>query len=892
MHSSAALIILSFFVWHLTWNMILNKSRGLQWVSAEQVLVSLITGMILQSLAGWSPWLAITLAVIGSLAYYINLIHIRFFGELIAISQIKQFLISKNTASASGEMLFQAAGRLVKWGDAYFVILLSEAIVSLFIGTHHPDEPLWKWWALNGLLLLLIAATIRQYRSLRRGAVSSRDFGMFISYYFSWLLERRRRSEQANLHDELAAQLIEAQDETESEHTPDDEWFGKFKGMNVVLIQLESFQRYLLNHKVEGQEVTPFLNRMANEHIAFTDIFSQYGQGHTSDAELAVLHSLYPLKQEVVNYNHYDKKYYGLPSIMRNHGYQAMAYHGYKGDFYNRRMMMKTHGFESFVSEEDYMTTDRACGWMSDFSFFEQSVEKIKGMRQPFFAFMISLTSHFPFKLEERHWKLNLSKEVPEFLAHYYQCVNYTDRALQHFYECMEREGLLDNTVLACYGDHEGVTTEHFPSLCEELGMNLSNHLKISNRMSMAQVPFIIASGDPERKLTLMSDKVGSTLDVGQTLLHLLGIPKIGYGSGMNLFTAPDERVVPLSQYPLGSYATHDLICYAPASGDYVKSVIYDRKKEKLILPVSGTNKDQFDYSRQQISRSEYLIVNDLLVTEDQSNKVGPSTVEAATFMPNIERILSIAEEESIILPLTLALDQVYLKGQKNDADKMKRLEAYYKETRKKNIRFFSTLDLEANDTTVYFGDPQYSKIFINNGYKVELVQPVALPQYMAGLPDHSLIVSVVKDDGANKFDPQFAEEMVEYGIHRLNKKKYRHSYMNLIYKNKGYVSLFEEVSELPIEMDWECGTILNGIALPFHLQAASKGARVGNMSEIKVNGFSCSKNQRGLNFAVVDMNSGKVIDMFVADTCVTTTIANGMYRAIREAEPQEVMKL
>lgn len=374
--------------------------------------------------------------------------------------------------------------------------------------------------------------------------------------------------EQERLHLEFAAQPAGAQHKLPDEELPADEWFGKFKGMNVILVQLESFQQFLLNLKIEDQEITPFMNRMARDNIAFTDIFSQYALGHTSDAELAVLHSLYPLKNEVVNYNHYDKKYAGMPSILRNHSYQAMAYHGYKGDFYNRRTMMKTHGFEAFFSEEDYMPTDLAREWISDFSFFEQSVEKIKGMKEPFFSFMISLTSHFPFHLEEKHWGLNFSNDVPKFLAMYYQSVNYTDRALQYFYERLELEGLLDNTVFAFYGDHEGVTPEHLPKLYEQLGIHQSNMRSEINGIRVAKVPFVVASGDANRRIALTSDRVGSTLDVGQTLLHLLGLPKINYGMGTSLFTAPEDRVVPLAQYHLGSFATRDTLCIASESGN------------------------------------------------------------------------------------------------------------------------------------------------------------------------------------------------------------------------------------------------------------------------------------------------------------------------------------
>ena len=38
----------------------------------------------------------------------------------------------------------------------------------------------------------------------------------------------------------------------------DSEMFGLAKGRNVIVLHLESFQQFLINMKVDGQEVTPF----------------------------------------------------------------------------------------------------------------------------------------------------------------------------------------------------------------------------------------------------------------------------------------------------------------------------------------------------------------------------------------------------------------------------------------------------------------------------------------------------------------------------------------------------------------------------------------------------------------------------------------------------------
>ena len=60
--------------------------------------------------------------------------------------------------------------------------------------------------------------------------------------------------------------------------SPNPEYFGKGKGMNVIYIHLESFQNFLIDYKLNGQEVTPFLNSFKKMRIRFILITSSIKQ--------------------------------------------------------------------------------------------------------------------------------------------------------------------------------------------------------------------------------------------------------------------------------------------------------------------------------------------------------------------------------------------------------------------------------------------------------------------------------------------------------------------------------------------------------------------------------------------------------------------------------------
>lgn len=67
---------------------------------------------------------------------------------------------------------------------------------------------------------------------------------------------------------------------------------GVAKGKNVIIIQMEAMQNFLLGRSVDGQEVTPNLNRLTQSSIYFDNYFTQIGQGGQMDLEPTLLNLL------------------------------------------------------------------------------------------------------------------------------------------------------------------------------------------------------------------------------------------------------------------------------------------------------------------------------------------------------------------------------------------------------------------------------------------------------------------------------------------------------------------------------------------------------------------------------------------------------------------------
>lgn len=262
------------------------------------------------------------------------------------------------------------------------------------------------------------------------------------------------------------------------------------KGKNLIVIQLEAFQDFVINAYYNGQEITPNINRLIeNDTLYYDRYYSNIGKGNTADAEFSSLNSLYPLIDGETYRLYEDNTFRGLPWLMRKQGYKAFAVHGYEGEFWNREAAYPYQGFEDYISMED-MEQDEIIGLgISDKSMFRQLIPILKEQDKPFFSFIITLTNHHPFVLEEKYQSLELSEEDKDTkFGAYLQTVHYTDEAIGQFISDLKKAGLYENTVIALYGDHHGLNCT-----MEEVSESVSNFIgRNYDYDEMLNVPLII----------------------------------------------------------------------------------------------------------------------------------------------------------------------------------------------------------------------------------------------------------------------------------------------------------------------------------------------------------------------------------------------------------------
>lgn len=389
---------------------------------------------------------------------------------------------------------------------------------------------------------------------------------------------------------------------TEADYSkPDQSKFGLAKGRNVIFITLESTQSFVLNEKVNGKEITPFMNDLIKKSYYFDHFYQQTEQGKTSDSEFIVANSLYPSLSGAVFFTKSDHQFHTMYKSLKQHDYYSAAFHANHKTFWNRDVMYDTFGIDRFFDVDDFhVTPGTSTSWgLKDKEFLEQSAEKLKSLPQPFFSSFITLTNHFPFEIDKEDQLIDEYDSSSALLNRYVTTVRYEDEALKHFIKKLKDEGLYENSLIVFMGDHYGISEAHNEALAEFLG---KDEITPYDNVQLQRVPFIIhIPGITDQQPETISD-VGGQVDVRPTLMHLLGVDTKGDIQFGNDLLSGDRT--PFAVLRNGSFITNDFI--------YTKNTCYSQKTGE-ILEDQDACLPYKEKANEELSLSDKILNGDLL---------------------------------------------------------------------------------------------------------------------------------------------------------------------------------------------------------------------------------------------------------------------------------------
>lgn len=455
---------------------------------------------------------------------------------------------------------------------AYF--LVATAILFLNVGLAETERP-----------QLLTRTFDREMLVKNLGTYNYHLYDIFLQSKSSAQRAMADGSELADIENYLRAQYVK----------PNEEYFGIAKGKNLIVVTLESTQNFVINEKMNGEVITPFLNEVIKDSLYFDNFYHQTGQGKTSDSEFLLENSLYPLGRGAVFFTHSGNEYASMAEKLNNNGYFTSTMHANNKSFWNRDIMYEAIGYQHFYSATDYdINEDNVVGWgLKDIPFFQQSVEHMKEMQKPFYTKMITLTNHHPFKLEDEEDKFigeyhSNSRTVNQYFA----TVRYTDEAVKEFFEKLKEAGLYEDSIIVMYGDHYGISENHNAAMSQFLGKEVTPYVSAQ----LQKVPFILhIPGVTDQGRGQVISKVGGQIDIRPTLLHLLGIDtKQDIQFGEDLLSDGHRDFVAFrdGRFVTKDYVYADNVCYSKETEEPVENQgLCDPFREKAITELAYSDK-------------------------------------------------------------------------------------------------------------------------------------------------------------------------------------------------------------------------------------------------------------------------------------------------------------
>ncbi|ULO07845.1 LTA synthase family protein [Paenibacillus sp. 19GGS1-52] len=300
---------------------------------------------------------------------------------------------------------------------------------------------------------------------------------------------------------------------------------GAAKGKNLIILQMEAFQNFLLGLKIDGQEITPNLNRLlGDKSLYFPNFYQMVGQGNTSDAEFVVNTSFYIPPRGAATTSYVDRVLPSLPRLLQENGYQTATFHTNDVKFWNRNELYSSLGWEHYYDHDFFGDEDTFFFGASDEVLYRKTADKLKDMSaggQPFYAQIISMSAHHPFTIPEEKYRMKLPERYEgTFVGDYIRAQNYADVAFGQFVEELKANGLWDNSVIMIYGDHMGLPIYSLDHDDKELMTEIYGH--DYSYANMLNIPLIIHGGGNTDSQTL--EQVGGEVDIMPTAAGLLGV--------------------------------------------------------------------------------------------------------------------------------------------------------------------------------------------------------------------------------------------------------------------------------------------------------------------------------------------------------------------------------
>ncbi len=279
---------------------------------------------------------------------------------------------------------------------------------------------------------------------------------------------------------------------------------------NIVIFIVESFGREYSGAFNEEKNIkdyvsyTPFIDSLAKESLIFPNAFANGRQ--SIHGMSSVLAGIPALKDAFTSSPYANQNIQSIVSVCNDLGYDTSFYHGAPNGSMGFQGFGNILGFKHYFGKNEYNNEEDWDGmWAIWDEPFLQYFAKNTGKTQPFMATVFTASSHHPFKVPEKY-----AGKFKKGKIEMHQPMQYTDYAIQKYFETAKKMPWFQNTIFVITGDHTNQTY-------------YNEYEKALNRFA---VPLLFYSPNPAYQLKGVNNEIAQQMDVYPTLADLIGYNK------------------------------------------------------------------------------------------------------------------------------------------------------------------------------------------------------------------------------------------------------------------------------------------------------------------------------------------------------------------------------
>ncbi|MBP1756258.1 MAG: hypothetical protein H6Q59_2656 [Firmicutes bacterium] len=372
--------------------------------------------------------------------------------------------------------------------------------------------------------------------------------------------------------------------------TNKNEYTGRFKGYNLIMITAEGFSPFAVN-----EDKTPTLARLVNEGFVFRNFYTALWQTSTSDGEYVAMTGLIPQGTRSMYRGRSNLWPFSLGHQFNLLGVESKAYHNHTYTYYQRNETHTNLGY-LWKAKGNGLELPSDCWPGSDLEMIDATTGEYM-MESQFHVYYLTVSGHMNYtfagnamsaKNRELVQDLPYSEDAKAYIASQIEL----DKALSLLIQRLEEAGVADHTVIALSADHYPYGWEKY-KLDEMAGHEVDPNFEIYKNH------FILWCEGMKENIII--EEPCTSLDILPTLSNLFGLE---YDSRLLMGQDILSDAEPLAILSNRSFIT-DKVMYNSTTGE-ATLLTKEPLPENYISNLNKLIKNKFSVSKSMLEEDYY----------------------------------------------------------------------------------------------------------------------------------------------------------------------------------------------------------------------------------------------------------------------------------------------